>query len=122
MECIDILGVSKPVSRLILGTASPVFSGGSDNCALLDYALERGVNTIDTDCNYGLSERSIGTWLLGMYAKRSSYSQSAPTPTSWAARESPRPTSARTSPDPRPFLVRTTSTSTSSTMTTRRLM
>ena len=63
MEYKTIPGVGKPVSRLILGTASPSFSHGGDNNALLDFALEAGINFIDTARNYGMAEQSVGSWL-----------------------------------------------------------
>ena len=57
MEYKTIPGVGKPVSRLILGTASPSFSRRGDNNALLDFALGAGLNFIDTARNYGMAER-----------------------------------------------------------------
>lgn len=63
MEYRIIPGVEKPVSRLIFGTASPAFTSGGDNNALLDGALAAGINLIDTARNYGLAEQSVGLWL-----------------------------------------------------------
>lgn len=63
MEYRTIPGVKKSVSRLILGTASPAFTGGGDNGALLDCAMAAGINLIDTARNYGMAERSVGRWL-----------------------------------------------------------
>ncbi len=63
MEYRTIPYVSKPVSRLLFGTASSPFSGGGDGSALLDAALSLGINTLDTARRYGLSEKSIGDWM-----------------------------------------------------------
>lgn len=64
MEYRKIEGVSKPVSQLLFGTASAGFSRGLDQSELLDAALAAGINTLDTARNYGMSEKSIGLWLL----------------------------------------------------------
>lgn len=58
-----IEGVSRPVSRIFLGTASPPFNTGLDGSELLEAALSQGINAIDTARVYGLSENSLGTWL-----------------------------------------------------------
>ena len=58
-----IEGVSQPVSRIFLGTASPPFNTGLDGSELLEAALSQGINAIDTARVYGLSENSLGTWL-----------------------------------------------------------
>ncbi len=63
MEYRSIPGVRLPVSRVILGTASPGFSQGQDQSALLDAALAAGINTLDTARVYGKSENAIGRWL-----------------------------------------------------------
>lgn len=63
MEYRTIQGVDKPVSRLLLGTASQAFIKGKDQSELLDAVLAAGINTLDTARNYGLSEKSIGDWL-----------------------------------------------------------
>ncbi len=63
MEYRTIPYVSHAASRLILGTASPSFTGGGDNGRLLDTAVDMGINVIDTARNYGMAERSIGNWL-----------------------------------------------------------
>ncbi len=59
----QIDGISRPVSRIFLGTASAPFSTGGDGSGLLETALEQGINAIDTARVYGLSENSLGRWL-----------------------------------------------------------
>lgn len=63
MKYTRIAYVEKPVSRIILGTASQPFILGGDGAAILDGAVENGINTFDLARNYGYSERSVGTWL-----------------------------------------------------------
>lgn len=63
MEYRSIQGVTKPVSRLFFGTASPGFDKGTDQSELLDAVLASGINALDTARKYGMSERSIGDWL-----------------------------------------------------------
>ena len=63
MEYREIEGVGKPVSRLLMGTASAAFNGGEAQNELLDAAFAAGINTIDTARVYGLAEKSIGIWL-----------------------------------------------------------
>ena len=63
MEAREIPYVKQPVSRILLGTASPSFLKGEKNNALLDAALAAGINALDTARNYNLSEKSIGIWL-----------------------------------------------------------
>lgn len=58
IECIN-----KPISKIILGTATPLFMSGKDCNAILDDMLAEGINTIDTARKYGLAEKSIGRWL-----------------------------------------------------------
>lgn len=55
--------LDKPVSRIMVGTASEPFQSGGDATAILDDAFSLGMNTIDTARNYGLAERSVGDWL-----------------------------------------------------------
>ena len=54
-----ISGLDKPVSRLVLGCAD------LKDTALLDAALDAGVNTFDTAHVYGGSEALLGRWLKG---------------------------------------------------------
>ena len=63
MEYRNIPYVKLPVSRIVLGTATPSFIKGEENNALLDAALAAGISTFDTARNYGMSEKSIGIWL-----------------------------------------------------------
>lgn len=53
----------KPISKIILGTATAPFMSGKDCNAILDNMLAAGINTIDTARNYALAEASIGKWL-----------------------------------------------------------
>ena len=58
-----IPNVDKKVSRIIFGTASEPFLKGEDENCLLDAVYDQGVNTFDTARVYGLSERSLGSWM-----------------------------------------------------------
>ncbi len=65
MQYGNIPGVSKPVSRLVQGTATDFNPSDPDACfALLDLALKYGINTFDTAHCYG-AERSklVGQWM-----------------------------------------------------------
>lgn len=53
----------KPISKIILGTATAPFMSGKDCNAILDNMLAAGINTIDTARNYALAVASIGKWL-----------------------------------------------------------
>lgn len=62
----SIPGVSKPVSRLVQGTANTVFdpSKPAQAFALLDMAMEHGINTFDTAHVYGEgNEVMLGNWV-----------------------------------------------------------
>jgi len=62
----NIPGVNKPVSRLVQGTANTAFdpSKPAQAFALLDLALEHGVNTFDTAHVYGeANESTLGRWV-----------------------------------------------------------
>ena len=62
----NIPGVTKPVSRLVQGTANTVFdpSKPEQAFALLDLAMEYGVNTFDTAHVYGEgNESTLGRWV-----------------------------------------------------------
>lgn len=61
-----IPGVTKPVSRLVQGTANTVFdpSKPEQAFALLDMAREHGINTFDTAHVYGEgNETMLGNWV-----------------------------------------------------------
>ena len=62
----NIPGVTKPVSRLVQGTANAVFdpSKPEQAFALLDTAMEYGINTFDTAHCYGEgNESTLGRWV-----------------------------------------------------------
>lgn len=72
VETIHIAGISKPVSRVGLGTwaiGGSMWGGSNDDesIATLHAALERGINLIDTAPVYGFghSEEVVGKALLG---------------------------------------------------------
>ena len=62
----NIPGIDKPVSRLVQGTANTVFDSEKPEqaFALLDMALDHGINTFDTAHVYGEgNERTLGNWV-----------------------------------------------------------
>jgi aryl-alcohol dehydrogenase-like predicted oxidoreductase len=62
----SIPGVTKPVSRLVQGTANTVFDPSEpvQAFALLDTAMEYGINTFDTAHVYGEgNETMLGNWV-----------------------------------------------------------
>ena len=61
----SVAGVNKPVSRLVLGTMIINTPEQEKSSALLDAALEHGINTLDSALVYGGgdSERAIGAWM-----------------------------------------------------------
>ena len=66
MQFGTIPGVTKPVSRLVQGTANTVFdpSKPEQAFALLDLAMEYGINTFDTAHVYGEgNEKTLGQWV-----------------------------------------------------------
>ena len=66
MQYGSIPGVTKPVSRLVQGTANTVFDPSKPDqaFALLDMAMEYGVNTFDTAHVYGEgNEALLGSWV-----------------------------------------------------------
>lgn len=65
MQFGNISHVSKPVSRLIQGTASATFNDDDAAFALLDAVVACGANTIDTAHTYGRgsAEKCVGRWL-----------------------------------------------------------
>ena len=58
-------GVEKPVFRLVLGTMIISIEERERSFALLDAAVEAGINALDTANVYasGNSERGIGAWM-----------------------------------------------------------
>ena len=58
-----IAGVENPVSRIFLGTASAPMLAGENMDALLDGAVERGVNAFDCARSYGRAEEVLGDWM-----------------------------------------------------------
>lgn len=65
MQMRTLDGVSKPVSRIVLGTMIINRNEQEKSDALLDAALELGITTLDTAHGYGGgdTERAIGVWL-----------------------------------------------------------
>ena len=65
MKYIDIKGVAKPVSKLIMGSDFFRIEGLENVSELLEQFVEMGGNTIDTAHIYcgGESEKTIGLWL-----------------------------------------------------------
>lgn len=72
MDYGKIVGIDKPVSRIVLGTdrlrgrrLSWVHDNRRENraFALLDHAFELGCNSFDTARSYGDSERTLGRWM-----------------------------------------------------------
>ena len=66
MQYGNVPGVTKPVSRLVQGTANTVFDSSkpAQAFALLDLAMEHGVNTFDTAHCYGEgNETTLGNWV-----------------------------------------------------------
>ena len=61
----EVSGVTKPVSRLALGTMIVSTDCLEPSFALLDAALATGWNTLDTAHIYGggKGERAVGQWL-----------------------------------------------------------
>ena len=58
-----IPGIDHKVSRILFGTAQPLFSEGGDASALLDAMTGLGINFLDTARVYGQSEDTIGRWM-----------------------------------------------------------
>jgi len=66
MQYGNVPGVTKPISRLVQGTANTIFdpSKPAQAFALLDLAMEYGVNTFDTAHCYGEgNESTLGRWV-----------------------------------------------------------
>jgi aryl-alcohol dehydrogenase-like predicted oxidoreductase len=61
----SVVGVSKPVSRVVLGTMIINTREYEQSCKLLDASLRLGCSTLDTAYVYagGDSERAIGKWM-----------------------------------------------------------
>lgn len=58
-----INGLNRPVSRLFFGCAIKPMNMGEDAGALLDAALDAGINAFDTARVYGHSEETLGNWI-----------------------------------------------------------
>lgn len=56
-------GLSKPVSKIILGGSGAAMRKGKNQDEILDFAFASGVNTFDTARGYGESEKVIGGWI-----------------------------------------------------------
>jgi aryl-alcohol dehydrogenase-like predicted oxidoreductase len=56
-----IPGLDKPVSRIVQGTIQ--VPSNDDGMALLDSALEQGINTVDTAYIYGDKDAFLGRWM-----------------------------------------------------------
>lgn len=63
MEYISVPYVKNKVTKIVFGTAIPVFLDGTDQNKLLDAAYEMGITTIDTARVYGDAEKSLGKWI-----------------------------------------------------------
>ena len=62
----NLPGITKPISRIVQGTANPAFNPAMPDqaFALLDMALEHGINTFDTAHVYGEAlETCLGNWI-----------------------------------------------------------
>ena len=62
MQYTQIPFVQKPVSRIVLGGAGKLFFSGSDVTAVMEVALDSGINCVDTARAYGKSEEAIGRY------------------------------------------------------------
>ncbi len=63
MKYMEIPPIPRPVSRIVLGGTGRHFSSGGDVSALMEAALENGINAVDTARQYGESESALGKWL-----------------------------------------------------------
>lgn len=63
MEYKTIADVSKPVSRIVFGTAISAMIRGENAHKLLDAVYAAGINTFDTARAYGMAEKSLGSWI-----------------------------------------------------------
>ena len=55
--------VSKPVSKMVFGTAIGSMMKGQNEFELLDAVFASGITTFDTAADYGDSEASLGSWI-----------------------------------------------------------
>ena len=53
----------QPASRIVFGTAADPIAAGQNADALLDGALERGINFFDCARSYGRAEEVLGDWI-----------------------------------------------------------
>lgn len=63
MEYGNIKGISRPVSRIFFGTAVGPMLAGENMDAVLDGALEQGINAFDCARSYGQAEKVLGDWI-----------------------------------------------------------
>ena len=65
MKATIIAGIDKPLSRVIMGTMIIGLKNYGDSAALLDAAMELGINAFDIAYVYGGgdSERAVGKWM-----------------------------------------------------------
>lgn len=56
-------GLTKPVSRILYGTAIPPINQGAECGELLDQIFACGINTFDCARNYDKAEASLGKWI-----------------------------------------------------------
>ena len=63
MEYGKITGISRPVSRIFFGTAVGPMLAGENMDAVLDGALEQGINAFDCARSYGQAEKVLGDWI-----------------------------------------------------------
>ena len=63
MEYGNIIGISRPVSRIFFGTAVGPMLAGENMDAVLDGALEQGINAFDCARSYGQAENVLGDWI-----------------------------------------------------------
>ncbi len=63
MEYGNIKGISRPVSRILFGTAVGPMLAGENMDAVLDGALEQGINAFDCARSYGQAEKVLGDWI-----------------------------------------------------------
>ncbi|WP_223851982.1 aldo/keto reductase [Bifidobacterium myosotis] len=63
----SINGVNKPASRIVFGTAYAALVSGDQEPeefgALIETAIDTGINTIDTAKQYGAAQDTVGAWL-----------------------------------------------------------
>ena len=65
MQYGSVPGISRPISRIVMGTLMVGKRDSAADFALLDAALAQGINTFDTAHDYsdGENERTVGRWV-----------------------------------------------------------